>query len=144
MFLLKRSTGHRFSVQSMIHPKPIWSFHSVENWFHSFFIYVFLINPRSRTWTFHERSETLIHKLRRAVQAMMIHLMLNSRHSACLERIRLRPFKIPYAFSVTTLAPHNLLLKYFCCLSVVFSLYDLMSQKNHEHQQQHLRIVYCS
>ena len=110
MFLLKRSTGQRFSVQSMIHPKPIWSFHSVENWFHSFFIYVFLINPRSRTWTFHERSETLIHKLRRAVQAMMIHLMLNSRHSACLERIRLRPFKIPYAFSVTTLAPHNLLL----------------------------------
>ena len=110
MFLLKRSTGQRFSVQSMIHPKPIWSFHSVENWFHSFFIYVFLINPRSRTWTFHERSETLIHKLRRAVQAMMMHLMLNSRHSACLERIRLRPFNIPYAFSVTTLAPHNLLL----------------------------------
>ena len=38
MFLLKRSTGNRFSVPSMIHPKPIWSFHSVQNWFHSFFI----------------------------------------------------------------------------------------------------------
>ena len=41
-----------------------------------------------------------------------------------------RPFNIPYAFFVTTLAPHNLLLKYFCYLSVVFSLYDLMSQEN--------------
>ena len=61
---------------------------------------------------------------------MVMYLRLNSRHSVRLKRIRHRPFNIPYAFSMTTLAPHNLLLKYFCCLSVVFSLYDLMSQEN--------------
>ena len=37
------------------------------------------------------------------------------------------PFNIPYPFSVTNLAPHSLLLKYFCCSSRVFSLYVLSS-----------------
>ena len=61
---------------------------------------------------------------------MLIYLRLNSRHSVHLKRARHCSFNIPYAFSVTTLAPHNLLLKYFCCLSMVFPLYDLMSQEN--------------
>ena len=61
---------------------------------------------------------------------MMMYLKLNSRHSVRLKRIRHRPFNIPYAFSVTTLSPHNFLLKYFYCLSVVFLLYDLISQES--------------
>ena len=64
------------------------------------------------------------------MQAKMMYLRLNSRHSVRFKRIRQSPFNIPYAFFVTTVAPNNLLLKYFCCLFVLFSLYDLISQEN--------------
>ena len=147
MFLLKRSTGHRFSVQSMIHPKPIWSFHSVENWFHSFFIsnYVCVFNQSKISnmnlpWeNWHANTQIAEGSTSHDDASIVKQLALS-----VFGKNSLRPFNIPYAFSVTTLAPHNLLLKYFCCLSVIFSLYDSMSQKNHEHQQQHSRIVYCS
>ena len=61
---------------------------------------------------------------------MMLYLKLHSQQSVCLKRIHHHLLNIPYAFSVTTLATRNLLLKYFCCLSVVFLSYGLVCEEN--------------
>ena len=91
----------------------------------------FLKRPRFLTWSFHLGFHDLnMYMLWNAIHTIVKYLRLNNFHSVRLNKILHRPFNMPYAFSVTTLAPKNLLLKYFCYLSVLFSLYDFNSHEN--------------
>ena len=94
---------------------------------------LFRIRSRSLSSSFHlglQGSDISIHNYTKQCKPLQYNEVWKAGILVFLKSMCQPPFNMPYAFSVTTRALHNPLLKYFFWLSLIFSLYALISQSN--------------